>query len=317
MTCGALPENFSEKDTLRLLGSHCPAMKLDGMQLLEDSTIVVSAGLLSACEARFQEAAAGAVDQAVASGKLAAAPSSGGGGGGGKGGGGKEKNTDDWSDDEDDGGGKRGKGKKKKSARALLKEEAAAEAESKSRKGGKKGRKGGGSGGGGGGGGHSGDNFQDGGGGSSGAGVGAGAGGSQQAGAAALTPSIEAMAKDMLGWYEEEHDMSEEVARGVAEVLRPALVKAYVEAHRSAFASMAESRKKKQAAFEAVLQQTADNIALFHQGAETVGDVAARTQLAQHLLKEHGVDVVASASASFILESACLAACLSVGLPVY
>eukprot|EP01046_Picozoa_sp_COSAG06_P098929 COSAG06_NODE_45031_length_358_cov_0.795367_1_plen_30_part_01 len=30
MTCGALPENFCEKDTVRLLGSHCPARELDG-----------------------------------------------------------------------------------------------------------------------------------------------------------------------------------------------------------------------------------------------------------------------------------------------
>ena len=103
------------------------------------------------------------------------------------------------------------------------------------------------------------------------------------------------MAKDMQTWYEEQ-DMSPEVAEGLAEVLRPDLTRAYIEAHCSAFAAMAESRKKKQLAFESILQQTADNFALFHKGAETLGDQAARVQLAQHLLKEHGTDIVASES---------------------
>eukprot|EP01044_Picomonas_judraskeda_P011127 COSAG03_NODE_1488_length_3988_cov_12.379789_2_plen_345_part_00 len=87
--------------------------------------------------------------------------------------------------------------------------------------------------------------------------------------------------------------MSQEVAERIASLLRPELVRAYVEAHRSAFAAMAETRKKQQRAFESVLQQTADNFALFHKGAETLDDPSARVQLAQHLLKEHGVDIVA------------------------
>ena len=285
MACGALPENFSEKDTLHLLAMHCPAMKLDDMQLLEDSTIVVSDGLLTACAAKFADAASSAVDKAVASGKLAAAPSSAGASGSSKGGG--KASTDDWSDDEDDDRGKRGKGKKKnKSSRALMKEEAAAAAESKSRKGGKAGKKDG-SNRGGGGNNKNGSHEED-----SGSSNGR-AGGQQVGGAAALTPSIQAMAKDMQSWYEEQ-EMSQGVAEGLAEMLRPELVRAYVEAHCSAFAAMAEGRKKKQLAFESILQQTADNFALFHKGAETLGEPAARVQLAQHLLKEHGTDIVAS-----------------------
>lgn len=260
-------------------------MKLQGMCLLEDSTIIVSEGLLTTCATKFADAAADAVDKAVASGKLAAAPAiAGSSSSGGKVGG--KASMGDRSDDEDDGRGKRGKGKKNKSSRALMKEEAAAAAaaKNKSRKGGKKGKKGsavrGGV-----------DDATD---------DHEGAvnrssrdgGSSQQLGAAALTPSIQAMAKVLQTWYEE-HEMSREVAEGIADVLRPALVRAYVEAHRSAFASMAESRKKKQQAFESVLQQTADNFALFHKGAETLPP-SARVQLAQHLLREHGVDIVAS-----------------------
>ena len=79
-------------------------MKLDGMQLLEESTIVVTDGLLSACAMKFADAASGAIDKAVAAGKLAAAPtgvaSS------------SSSGKADWSDEEDDRG-KKGKGKKK------------------------------------------------------------------------------------------------------------------------------------------------------------------------------------------------------------
>lgn len=266
MTCGALPENFSEKDTLRLLGAHCPAMKLDGMRLLDESTIVISDGLLEACAAKFVEAASPAVDQAVASGKLAAAPMAAGSSAGGKAG------MDDWSDDEGEDSDKRGKGKgKNKSARALLKQQAS---ESKFKKGSKKTRK-------------------DGTGSRNGADGDSSNAGTKPAGAAALTPSIQTMAKDMQMWYKE-HEMSREVAEGVAEVIRPELIRAYIEAHRSAFAAMAESRKKKQLAFESVLQQTIDNFALFSKGAATVGEPSARAQLAQHLLREHGIDIVSS-----------------------
>jgi hypothetical protein len=260
-------------------------MKLDGLRLLEDSTIIVSDGLLTACAARFADAASSAVDKAVASGKLAAAPSSALSSASGKGSG--KASVDDWSDDEDEDQGKRGKGKKKnRSSRALLKQEAAAE--SKSRKSGKTGKKDSSNRGGGG---NNANSSQEG----DASSNRGGRAGSQQVEAAALTPSIQAMAKDMQAWYEE-HEMSREVAEGLADVLRPELVRTYVEAHSSAFAAMAEGRKKKQLAFESILQQTADNFALFHKGAETLGNPAARVQLAQHLLKEHGTDIVASES---------------------
>jgi len=94
------------------------------------------------------------------------------------------------------------------------------------------------------------------------------------------------MAKDMRGWYDEQ-EMPQTVAEGVAELIWPALVKAYVAAHQSAFAALSENRKKKQQGFEAALQRTADNFSLFYKGASAFSDQSARTQLAQHLLKEH------------------------------
>ena len=58
----------------------------------------------------------------------------------------------------------------------------------------------------------------------------------------------------MREWYKE-HDMTVEVSELLAEVLRPALLTAYGEAHRSAFAALSQSRKKKQEVFESALAQ--------------------------------------------------------------
>ena len=72
--------------------------------------------------------------------------------------------------------------------------------------------------------------------------------------AASLAPSVKAMGKELREWYKE-HDMSVEVSELLAEVLRPALLTAYGEAHRSAFAALSQSRKKKQEVFESALAQ--------------------------------------------------------------
>ena len=309
-----LPVQFGEADTLQVLG-RCESMAKGELSLLEDSGgVVVAKALLKTCAGKFEAAAAGVIDKAVAAGKLPAAPSGSGGSGGGGGGGGAAADTENWSDEEEERGrGKRSK-KKGKSARAAAKEEAAAQSGGK----GKRGKKDRGK-----------DKEPAGLGGSGGSAVGSGGGGGVDA--ASLAPSVKAMGKEMREWYKE-HDMSVEVSELLAEVLRPALLTAYGEAHRSAFAALSQSRKKKQEVFESALaqvnshrlltclltesaladvsshvlsldRQESDNFAVFLKGCAAMAEPAARTSLEQHLLKEHGADIAAMLLANQAMHS--------------
>ena len=311
-----LPVQFGEADTLQVLG-RCESMAKGELSLLEDSGgVVVAKALLKTCAGKFEAAAAGVIDKAVAAGKLPAAPSGSGGSGGGGGGGGAAADTENWSDEEEERGrGKRSK-KKGKSARAAAKEEAAAQSGGK----GKRGKKDRGK-----------DKEPAGLGGSGGSAVGSGGGGGGGVDAASLAPSVKAMGKEMREWYKE-HDMSVEVSELLAEVLRPALLTAYGEAHRSAFAALSQSRKKKQEVFESALaqvnshrlltclltesaladvsshvlsldRQESDNFAVFLKGCAAMAEPAARTSLEQHLLKEHGADIAAMLLANQAMHS--------------
>jgi hypothetical protein len=72
-----------------------------------------------------------------------------------------------------------------------------------------------------------------------------------------------------------------------------ALVGAYVAAHASAYAGAAQSRKQAQQLFEKQFATVHDNFQLFLKGALAVEEAGCRGQLEQHLLREHGTDLLA------------------------
>eukprot|EP01050_Picozoa_sp_SAG11_P004037 SAG11_NODE_247_length_11679_cov_6.170898_4_plen_433_part_00 len=228
------PVQFTDADVSSLI-EQCEAVDRGNLMALEAAgceSLLVSKPMLISCQSRFDQAAAQVVAKAAAAGKLSGAEKPGNAtpslkssgaprtkvarGGGGQKGGGKsiaaQQNDDDDDDEDWVNEGKRSKGKKGK---------------------GKKGRGGGGAEP------HAGlepTGSKKGKAGKNKGGVGGGDEGVQtaQTAAAALAPSKESMAEEIGTWYE---DLAEAYADAIAETIRPAVLKTYSEAQRSAFAS--------------------------------------------------------------------------------
>eukprot|EP01052_Picozoa_sp_SAG31_P000785 SAG31_NODE_23_length_33717_cov_17.863585_5_plen_820_part_00 len=108
--------------------------------------------------------------------------------------------------------------------------------------------------------------------------------------AARLAPSEEQMVTELQIWYE---DLGDPQAEAIAAELRPAVLRAFVEAQRSAFASAARARQLAQKQFESKFALLYENFALFQKGAASIEDEALRAQLDGHLLRENAAELVA------------------------